>query len=186
MGEIYSCGRKTLTVNVDAAVVLGAAAWGNNPSPVFKERLNHGIELYKKGLCRYIIITGGKGFPDEPGESVIGRKYAVKNGVPESAIFIENYSRNTAQNLHYARIIAQQHGFKTFALVSDPFHLKRALLIAQSERMTAYPSATLTSRYRSWDAKLSFLVREVYYISLYRVQELTGIKLMQVIDELSL
>ena len=83
MGDIYICGNKKLTAPVDAAIVLGAAAWGNNPSPVFKERINHAIRLYRQGLCRYIIITGGKGFPDEPGESVIGKKYALKNGIPE-------------------------------------------------------------------------------------------------------
>ena len=50
MGEIILCGRNTLQEPVDAVIVLGAAAWGNNPSPVFRERINHGIALSKKGL----------------------------------------------------------------------------------------------------------------------------------------
>ena len=183
MGEIILCGRNTLQKPVDAVIVLGAAAWGKNPSPVFRERINHGIELYKKKMCRYVIITGGKGFPDEPGESVIGRKYAEKNGVPLSSILIENYSRNTEQNLRYARLIALQHNLKTFALVSDPYHLKRAVLMAQDKGLDVSPSATPTSRYRSFDSKMSFLMKEVYYISLYRVQRLTG---LEVIDDLSL
>ena len=186
MTEILLCGRDTISEPVDAAIVLGAAAWGNNPSPVFRERINHGVDLYKKGLCRYVIITGGKGFPEEPGESVIGRKYAAKNGVPASAILIENYSRNTEQNIRYAKIIAMQHDIKSYALVSDPYHLKRAMLMAQDKGMDVRPSATPTSRYRSFDAKMHFLFKEVYFITLYRIQRATGIELTQVIDDLSL
>ncbi|MGL4368652.1 MAG: ElyC/SanA/YdcF family protein, partial [Spirochaetota bacterium] len=166
--------------------VLGAAAWGNKPSPVFKERLNHALDLYRQGLCRYIIITGGKGAPGEPGESVIGRKYALKNGVPESAILIENYSRSTEQNILYARLLARQHDLSTFAIVSDPYHLKRAVIIAEHEGMQVYPSPTPTSRFRSHEVKLHFLFKEAYYISLYRIQYMTGIQLMKVYDEFTL
>lgn len=44
----------------DAAIILGAAAWYKRPSPVFEERINHGIWLYKNGYVKKLIATGGK------------------------------------------------------------------------------------------------------------------------------
>ena len=44
----------------DAAIVLGAAAWYKRPSPVFEERIRHGIWLYQNGYVSKLIMTGGK------------------------------------------------------------------------------------------------------------------------------
>ena len=178
VGDIFFYTRVDEPPVSDAVIVLGAAAWGNNPSPVFRERLNHAIDLYRGGFCRYIIITGGKGYPSEPGESVIGKKYAIKNDVPENDIFIENYSRNTEQNLYYAKIIATKKNLTSFILVSDPYHLRRAAFIAERNGMQCSVSATPTTRYRSAKQQISFLVKESYYMILYRVEYATGIRLI--------
>ena len=126
---VYSYPRDKAVIKTDAVIVLGAAAWGGKPSPVFKERINHAIRLYDAGMCRYIIFTGGKGGEDEPGESVIARRYAIKNGVNEKFILIENKSRTTEENIFYAGKIAEKYGLKTFTLVSDPYHLNGHLLL---------------------------------------------------------
>lgn len=57
------------SAKADAAVVLGAAAWGNKPSPVFRERIAHGIDLYRNGTVGKLIFTGGtpkKATPPKP------------------------------------------------------------------------------------------------------------------------
>ena len=54
--------------SADVAIVLGAAAWGNKPSPVYRERINEAVSLYKTGRVQWIIFTGGtskEGFPSE-------------------------------------------------------------------------------------------------------------------------
>ncbi|HEY9612566.1 hypothetical protein [Allocoleopsis sp.] len=50
--SIYSYGSHSTKIQADAAIVLGAAAWGNQPSPVFRERLNHAIALYKAATVK--------------------------------------------------------------------------------------------------------------------------------------
>ncbi len=45
----------------DAAVVLGAAVWNDEPSPLFRERLNHALNLYAGGRVETLIFTGGVG-----------------------------------------------------------------------------------------------------------------------------
>jgi uncharacterized SAM-binding protein YcdF (DUF218 family) len=175
MIEVYSYSRNESLQHADAAIVLGAAAWGNNPSPVFRERINHAIDLYKNGYCRYVIITGGKGFPTEQGESVIGKKYALRNGVPESVILIENYSRSTEENIAYAKRVAGGYDMKSFLLVSDPFHMRRAMLIAENYGLIVYPSPTPTSMYKGTGERFAFLARESYFTILFRVENLLGL-----------
>ena len=58
--QVYAYSRpQPLPNEADAAVVLGAAAWGNKPSPVFRERINHALTLYQTGRVKKIIFTGG-------------------------------------------------------------------------------------------------------------------------------
>jgi uncharacterized SAM-binding protein YcdF (DUF218 family) len=172
MYEVYRYPFSVKVEKVDAVIVLGAAAWGKNPSPVFRERINHAITLYKQGQCTYIIFTGGKGFPEEPGESVIARDYAIKKGVSKDRIFIENKSKNTFENLFFAREIALKYDLKSFAIVSDPYHLKRASLIAERLGMKIIPAPTPSTRFTGTGKKLNFIMKETYFLLLYRLDEI--------------
>jgi len=63
--------------------------------------------------------------------------------------------------------IAADHHLTTLILVSDPLHMKRAMLIAQDMGLQVYSSPTPTTRYQSFMAKLQFLIRETYYYQRY-------------------
>lgn len=158
--------------HADAAIVLGAAAWGENPSPVFTERIRHGIWLYQNGYVDTLIFTGGKSEGAELSESEAARRYALRQGVPTSAILIEEESRTTQGNMYYAAKIVQAHGFQTVLIVSDPLHMKRALLMAKDDGLIAYPSPTPTTKYRTLETQLPFLAREVMIYIGYRIVHL--------------
>lgn len=74
------------TSNAKTAIVLGAAVQDAKPSPVFRERINHAINLYRKGRIRKIIFTGGTGQGDSIAESEVARRYAIKNGIKSKDI----------------------------------------------------------------------------------------------------
>src|SRR5215213_11866125 len=74
----------------DAIVVLGAAQYVGRPSPVLRARLDHGIDLWKRGMAAQLIVTGGTGPGDTTSEAAVGRRYAIKQGVPASAILLES------------------------------------------------------------------------------------------------
>ncbi|WP_432662960.1 YdcF family protein [Wukongibacter baidiensis] len=167
--SIYLYGEKSSLIKADAAVVLGAAIWGDEPSPVFRERINHGIWLYKKGYVKKIIFTGGKSDGEEMAESMVAKKYAKKKLVPSNDILIETSSNITQQNLYYAKQVGDSNNIGTFIIVSDPLHMKRAMLMAEDYGLQAYPSPTPTTLYRSWKSKSVFLAREVYYYIGYGV-----------------
>lgn len=149
----------------DAAVVLGAAVWTKDVSPVFKERINHAIDLYRKRRVKKLIFTGGQGNPGEPNEATAARSYALKGGVPVSDILIEDQSHTTYENLVNAKQVADTHGIRTVLIVSDPLHMKRAMAMARDIGLIADPSPTPTTRYRGIGSQLGLLVHEtLYYI----------------------
>ena len=97
--RVYSFSNTTTDGPADAAVVLGAAVWTKDPSPVFKERINHAVNLYRKGRVRKLIFTGGQGNPGEPTEAAAARQYALQSGVPASDILIGDKSHTTYANI---------------------------------------------------------------------------------------
>lgn len=165
--DIYSFSLTSSAVPADAAVVMGATVFRNRPSPVFRERINHAINLYRQGLVRYLIFTGGLAGNDELAESEAARNYAIAQGVPEEHIFIETASNNTCLNLVEAKRIMDENELEQALIVSDPLHMKRALWLADSIGMNAESSPTPTSRYESFGRKARFLLREVYSYSAY-------------------
>ncbi|BAZ42413.1 hypothetical protein NIES4101_83820 [Calothrix sp. NIES-4101] len=171
--NIYIYGNISKPIKAEAAIVLGAEIWDKEPSPVFRERINHAINLYNRGDIKKIIFTGGIGIGKEFSEAEVGKNYAIKHGVAEHNIFIEIKSRTTYQNLENAK----QVGLSTFTklqppkflIVSDPLHMKRAVTMAKDLGLDAYPSPTPTTRYRSFQSQLEFLLRETYFYFVYLI-----------------
>lgn len=156
----------------DAAIVLGAATINGEVSPVYRERLNHGIRLYENGYVDYLIMTGGIGEGESVSEASAAKQYAISKGVPEEVILIEEKSTITEENLENAKAIMEEYSLDTAIIVSDPLHMKRAMLMADDYGITAYSSPTPTSMYKSSKTKIPFLAREVFFYVGYSVVRL--------------
>ncbi|HEX6719508.1 MAG TPA: YdcF family protein [Pyrinomonadaceae bacterium] len=161
--RIYAFSKATSDGPADAAIVLGAAVWTTEVSPVFRERINHGIELYRKGKVRKLIFTGGSGNPGEPTESSAARQYALLSGIPPGDILIEENSHTTYENIRYAKHIADKQGINKVLIVSDPLHMKRAVTIARDMGLVADPSPTPSTRYQGLRSRVGLLAHETYY-----------------------
>ncbi|HEY2971470.1 MAG TPA: YdcF family protein [Pyrinomonadaceae bacterium] len=170
--RIYTYGNNVVDVEADAAMVLGAAVWGNEVSPVFRERINHAIDLYRRGKVHKIIFTGGQGNRNEPTEAAAARAYAIKNGVPANAILLEDSSHTTYENVINAKQVADANGLKKVLIVSDPMHMKRAVAMARDIGLEAYPSPTPTTRYQGWRSQMGSLAHETYYYMGYLMRRL--------------
>jgi uncharacterized SAM-binding protein YcdF (DUF218 family) len=167
--NIYSFSHVNELTNADAAVILGASIWNDEPSPVFQERINHGIWLYKNGYVKYLIFTGGAGKYSDISEAFVAMNYAIKNSIPAEKIFIEEKSKVTFENIVYARNIIRNKNFSKVIIVSDPLHMKRATTMAKDLNLNVYPSPTPTTRYISSKTKLSFLLYELSYYIFYEL-----------------
>lgn len=166
-GRILSFGTRDSARASDCAIVLGAAAYGTKPSPVFAERINHAVALHRSGMVKYLLFTGGRVTAEDKSESAVARSYALAAGVPAASILTEDVSRTTGQNLQEAKRVMALHGLRTAVIVSDPLHLKRAASMAEDMGIEAVTSPTPTTRYRSFGAKAAFLAREVFFLHGY-------------------
>jgi len=168
--DIYRFGLTRDSLPADAAIVLGAAAWGEEPSPVFAERIKHAIDLYHAGRVRYLIFTGGVGAQNPLAESVVAGRYAVAHGVDPDDTWCEMTSRITWENLRGAKQIVDQQYLNRVLVVSDPLHMRRAMAMARDLGLAAYSSPTPTTRYIGFKSQAAFLRREIYFYSLYLLQ----------------
>lgn len=152
----------------DAAVVLGAAAWNGRPSPVFEERIKHALTLYNEGRVRVVVFTGGTGRGDNRSEAEVARAYALKRGIPATAVLTETESRSTWENLVGAKRLLDLHGLRRVLLVSDPLHMRRAMTMARDLGIDAHPSPTPTSRFIGFYTQLELLLKETYDYARYK------------------
>jgi uncharacterized SAM-binding protein YcdF (DUF218 family) len=126
-------------------VVLGAAQYAGKPSPVLRARLDHALDLWDRHLASLLILTGGTGAGDTTSEAAVGRTYARKHGVPDSAILVENEGRTTSESMRAVAGMMEVRGLQTALLVSDPFHMLRLRVLARRFGFTPYTSPTQTS-----------------------------------------
>lgn len=164
--------------SADAAIILGAAAWYKRPSPVFEERINHGIWLYRNGYVKKLILTGGKSKNAPFSEAFVARRYALKNQVPQEDIFIEEESLTTRENLQNAKKLMEENHLADAIIVSDPMHMKRAMQIASDLGIKAWSSPTPSTRYASWQAKINFLFQETWHMIAYLVYPSSSLDLL--------
>lgn len=147
----------------DVIIVLGAAAYDARPSPVFEERIRHGLSLYRAGYASKLLFTGGFGSGARFAESQVAQRYAQRHDVPAGDILIETVSRTTRQNLLQARGLMQANGMRRAIVVSDPLHMARALRLCDELGIDALASSTPSTRFRSFHASWKFLLQEVYF-----------------------
>ena len=142
---VVAWGARDMARPADAIVVLGAAQYAGRPSPVLKARLDHAVGLWKKGLASFLVLTGGRGTGDTTSEADVGRRYALRAGVADSAILLENQGRTTTASIEaVARIMNEKHLGEAI-LVSDPFHMLRLQIIARRFGLESVTSPTRTS-----------------------------------------
>lgn len=128
-----------------AIVVLGAAQYAGRPSPVLRARLDHALDLWNRHLASILILTGGTGLGDTTSEAAVGRTYARKRGVPDSAILVESEGRTTSESMRAVAGMLEVRGLQSALLVSDPFHMLRLRILARRFGFTPFTSPTQTS-----------------------------------------
>lgn len=124
----------------DVILVMGAAEYNGRPSPVFKLRLDHAIDLYRRHLAAFIMTTGGPGGDPSFTEGGVGRSYLIDHGVTAESIIVENQGGTTAYSLTAAAEIMRRMGLRSALIVSDGFHIFRVKRILQREGFEAWGS----------------------------------------------
>ncbi|MEZ4822309.1 MAG: YdcF family protein [Ignavibacteria bacterium] len=130
----YESGKFT----ANSGVILGAAVWGGNrPSPVLRERINKGYEIYKNNYVQKLVITGG-GSPNELTEGEVSKNVLIKYGVDPKNLFLESSSNSTVEQIHFVRdSLYNKKNWDKIILVSDNYHLLRSSQICNFNNINA-------------------------------------------------
>jgi len=164
--RIYRFSSEFSEKRSDVAIILGAGTKDGKISPIFRERIIHGINLYKRRIVGKLIFTGGLGEDQQSSDSECARTYAISKGIPKQDIIIEERSGNTYENLIESKRLMDSLNLRSALIVSDPLHMKRSIDLAKELELSCDPSPTPTSMYKSRKTKLRSLISEAYYYCL--------------------
>jgi len=153
----------------DAIAVFGAAEYDGRPSPVLRARLDHALELYRRGLAPLIITLGGGDPTDLHSEGGVGHDYLLAHGVPESAIIAETESANTEQSAERLAVIARANDLKNIDVVSDGTHLFRIHALCEHDGLTVYTSPRLVARSIPQKQRIQRLLHEIASYTAWRL-----------------
>jgi SanA protein len=142
-------------LNADTILVLGARVWDNGqPSGILKDRINTGVDLYESGASERLLMSGDHG-QDEYDEVNAMKDFAIEQGVAPAVIFMDHAGFSTYESLYRARDIFQ---VKTVVIVTQTYHLYRALYIARALGLDAYG---VSCDRRDYNPYILFSVREI-------------------------
>ncbi|GGT18093.1 SanA/YdcF family protein [Streptomyces kurssanovii] len=118
----------------DVAVVFGAGLWQGRPSPYLAHRLDTAAELYRTGKVKVVLVTGDNSRVeyDEPDAM---RTYLTERGVPDDRIVSDYAGFDTWDSCVRAKEI---FGVERALLVSQGFHIRRAVALCRSAGVEAY------------------------------------------------
>jgi len=134
-------------LGADAILVLGARVWDNGqPSGILKDRINTGVDLYQSGASNRLLMSGDHG-QDEYDEVNAMKDYAIEQGVAPNMIFMDHAGFSTYESLYRARDIFQ---IKTVIIVTQKYHLYRALYVARALGLEAYGVSADRRDYNSY------------------------------------
>ena len=158
----------SLVDRVDVILVLGAAQYNGDPSPVFEGRLRHAELLYDEGRADTILVLGGGAPGDSSTEAEAGRDWLVSDGVPSGSVVASPVGTTTLESLRAAATWMGDRELDSAFLVSDPWHNLRMKRMASDLGIEAYASATWQSAARTEGTRFGGYVRETLAYLYYR------------------
>ncbi len=153
---VYSSSKIHSKQKTDAIIVLGAAQFNGQPSPVFQARLDHARELYEEKISNKIITVGGKQKGDKYTEAESGKTYLTQFIEKDKILAIKD-GKDTLESFELIR--KKYPDLNKVTLVSDPAHLWRSNIIAKDLGFEPYLSSTLTGPGSLLTTK--YLIREL-------------------------
>ncbi|WP_059042975.1 YdcF family protein [Paenibacillus rubinfantis] len=122
-----------LSEPAEVGIVLGAAMWGDEPSPGLRERLEQSLKDFEAGKFKWFLLTGGLDTPTSNYTEAEGMaNYLEQHGVPRDKMLLENKATSTYENLKFSQEMMMERGFASALIITHTYHGNRALEIARA------------------------------------------------------
>ena len=170
---LYARGQVDHAAPADLIVILGGGVYPDgSPTSAQIRRVQHAVALYQRGLAPLVLCTGGYDTPHHTkSEAAVCAKLLESQGIPASAILIEEKSQSTEENAIETHKIMDGRHLKTALLVSDNFHLVRARLIFLEYKIpVAVSPAQATTGPLNLDGAIFGSFREVAAFGWYTIK----------------
>jgi uncharacterized SAM-binding protein YcdF (DUF218 family) len=165
-GTIWFAGNYDNGKSADAIVVMGAAQYDGQPSPLLESRLSTALTLWQDKRAPVIALTGGKRDGDRFTESEAGRTWLINAGVPGDAILMESIGQSTWQSVEALAPVLKGASRTRVLVVSSDWHIGRSAASLEDVGITVVGSSSPKSR-DSWD--LYEWTRETVGVSVGRI-----------------
>jgi len=153
----------------DAIVIFGAAEYDGRPSPVFRARLDHGYDLFRKALAPMVITTGGAAADPNYSEGGVGHDYLMRRGIPEMAIIAETQASDTSESAQRVAVIMRANRMNTCIAVSDAYHVFRIRKMLEHEGLQVFVAPRADSKPKSAWQRGTAILRESSSYLLWRL-----------------
>lgn len=152
------------SLDADCILVLGCFVMDNgNPSAMLHDRLRRGVELYDLGAAPKLLMSGDHGRQNYDEVDAM-KQFAVDAGIASEDVFMDHAGFSTYESIYRAKEIFQA---KRIIIVSQEYHLYRAVYIAEQFGLEAYG---VNADYRTYIGQTSRDIREI----LARVKDFGG------------
>jgi uncharacterized SAM-binding protein YcdF (DUF218 family) len=160
LGVTWQAANNPLTRNGDAIVVLGAAQLNGRPGEVLEARLQEAKRIYELGLAPQIITVGAGAPGDRTTEAASGKYWLSKNGVKSRYVTSLEVGRDTwVSTENYVKFMKVKD-WNDVIIVTDPFHCRRAMTMANDLGVVATCSPVKTGPNSLEKSGKRYLVRE--------------------------
>jgi uncharacterized SAM-binding protein YcdF (DUF218 family) len=153
----------------DAIVVFGAAEYSGRPSPVYRARLDHALELFEHRVAPVIITTGGAAADPQYNEGGVGHDYLMHRGVPDASLIAETQGSDTAQSATRVAVIMRANHMQSCVAVSDAYHVFRIRQLLEHEGVQVFVAPRPDSRPHSWPQRGEAMLREAMSYVLWQM-----------------
>jgi len=166
--RILQVGGSDERAAADAIVVLGAAQYDGDPSPVFQARLDHAAALFREGVAPRIVTIGGGSSGDRTTEGAAGADYLAVEGIEPAALTAVGTGDDTLASLRAAESLLTRNGWTSVVLVTDSWHGARAAMMATDLGLTVQVSPVRTGPSVRAGVAPAYVTREALGILYYR------------------
>lgn len=171
----YTVGTKALVdtrKKSDAIVVLGARSYiVGHYNPCLEARVQQAVALYKDKYASKLLMTGGTDKEDGANEAETMKKIATEQGIPGKDILLEKKATSTYENFLFSKDILQKNKLNSIIIVTEPFHIARASMIADKLGIQYTVSPAIESA--CWQENTYFsryFLKEPVAIGVYKLQ----------------
>jgi uncharacterized SAM-binding protein YcdF (DUF218 family) len=160
IGVTWSAAKNTLTRNADVIVVLGAAQLNGRPGDVLEARLIEAKRVYEAQLAPKIITVGANAPGDRTTEAASGKAWLASHGVPAKKIISLQVGRDTWVSTQSYVKKMNELGARNVIIVTDPYHCRRAMTMANDLGVVASCSPVKTGPNTIEKSGKRYLLRE--------------------------